>query len=145
MLAHSENSAALSDLEQLIRTEVVFLGDWQQFGRTSGTASVGSHGAGVYLVGPGTQETVITSPNHFAVIGLSQGVHLVVFTEIGTGRSFSAMTKHLLGTRIFGVDSDVGIICKRSGTPYMSLAASGVIINAVGGDDLLQADGWHIL
>lgn len=142
MLIRAKNSAAIADLQQLVLAEVVFLGDWQQFGRTNSTATVGAHGAGAFLVGPGTQETVIASPDHFSVVGLSQGVHMVAFTEIGTGRSFVAMTKHLLGTRIFGIDSEVGNMCQRAGIPHVSLAASGVAINATSGDDLLVADGW---
>lgn len=144
-LARAENAAALADLGQMVRTETALFGDWQQFGRTNESASVAGHGGGANLIGPGTQDTVLACPSGFLVLGMSKGVHLIVNTESSTGSSFSGMAKHFQGTRIFAVDSDVGVLRQRLGSRQQSLAGAGVHIDATSDDDMLEADGWQNL
>lgn len=143
--ARAENAAALSDLTQLIRAEAVFFGDWQQFGRSHDLAAAAAHGAGVALVGPGTPNAVIACPGGFMALPISRGVSLMVSTDPAFGRTFSGIAKHLQGTRFLGMDSDVGVLRQRGGVRGVSLADSGVVVDASGGDDVPAAAGWQNL
>jgi prepilin-type N-terminal cleavage/methylation domain-containing protein len=145
MASRAENSAALSDLENLVRSEVAMLGDFQQYGRTSDSAAVAAHGQGVILIGPGTHDSVIANPSQFAVLGLSQGVHLITSTNAGLGNSFTAAAKHFRGTRIFAFDSNLGTLRQCVGSSNLSLAASGIAIIATSGNDLAATNGWQHL
>lgn len=145
MMMRARNSAAISDLGQLIRCETAFFDDRNQYGRTHATAAVAAQGAGDFLIGPGTRDSVIASPSNFMAVGVSQGVHLIVSTDAATGRNFTGMAKQIQGTRIYGVDSDVGTICQHSGVSYQSLVASGVALTVSTANDLSAAGGWQPL
>lgn len=143
LLARADNAAALSDLRQLAMTETAFFESWQQYGRSLDSAAVTANGVGVVLIGPGSGSTFLACPTQFATLGLSRGVHLVAHTEVISGGSFSGIAKHLRGTRIFAVDSDIGIMSQRPASPSVSLVASGLTISATSGDDLPNTDGWQ--
>lgn len=145
MVVRARNSAALSDLEQLIRCETVFFEDGNQYGRTHDTAAVAAQGTGDILIGPGGQNSVIANSGNFMVLGVSQGVHLLASTDASSGGGYGSMAKQIQGTRIFGVDSDVGAICQHAGMAHKSLAASGVSLNVSSADDLPAAAGWQRL
>lgn len=144
-LTRADNAAALSDLIELSRSETAFYGDLRQFGRSNNAATSVVHGDGVILNGPGTQSTVIACPSGFMVVGISRGVSLVVDTEPVAGDTFSGMSKHTRGTRIFALDIDVGVLRQRIGDSYQSLADSGVDIGATTADDMPETDGWQNL
>lgn len=143
LTARAQNGAALADLGQLCVAEAAFLGDFQQYARTNTVNAVAPHGNGLMLTGP-SSTAVIAGPAHFTSIGLSSGVHLVSHTEAPDGLHFSAMVKHLDGTRIFGADNAISVLYQRQGQRGQALTAAGITLAATAADDF-AGNGWDNL
>ncbi len=111
------NSAALSDVMNIQKSEAVFFSEWQVFGFSCDAAGV----AGV-VDGPGGPATNIGNAVNQMPIGLSNGVRLEVLID-ASGTSFTGAGKHLQGNRYFGVDSD------RTATYYL-VGAAGTVLTA---------------
>ena len=98
------NSAAISDVVNLQKSQVTFFADWSVYG-SSQAAAVATDIAGVLLAGPGTTTTGIGGTAQYMQIGLSNLVSLVCDTA-GTGQCFTASAKHISGNRAYAVESD---------------------------------------
>lgn len=138
------NAVVLSDLNNLQKSQGSMATDWQEFGLTTDTGvMVGSHGNGVILQGPWLNQYGIAGVKSFLKISLSSKVSLLANTDAATGRSFILLAKHLHGTRIYGVDSDV------TGTYFQSsmvgLSLSGTGVNAPSVPNALDLPGWSLL
>lgn len=99
------NSAAVSDVVNIQKSEAAFFTDWQVFG-SSQAGAVATGTPGILLTGPAIATTGIGGATNFMQIGLSNGVSLLADVDAG-GTAFNAAAKHLQGSRIFAVDSDV--------------------------------------
>ncbi len=126
------NSAAVSDVVNIQKSEVTFFSDWQTFGPSCDAA-----GAAGVVVGPGSVATNIGNATNQMQIGLSNNVTLVAVINAG-GSAFNSAAKHLQGTRRFAVDSDV------TATYFIAAAAGTALVAgdcpaAVAGADELVA------
>jgi type IV pilus assembly protein PilA len=100
----SFNSAAVSDVVNLQKSQVTFFYEWSVFG-TSQIAAVAGFPAGTLLTGPGSITTGISSNNQFMQISLSNMVSLI--SDVGAlGHAFTASGKHISGNRAFAIESD---------------------------------------
>ncbi len=97
------NSAAVSDVVNIQKTQVTYFSDWQRFGYTGAAAG---DAAASTLLGPGRAATLITDGTTGMQIGLSTGVSLRAVTD-ALGSAFNSAAKHRQGNRTFAVDSDV--------------------------------------
>jgi prepilin-type N-terminal cleavage/methylation domain-containing protein len=126
------NAVALSDLVNLEKTQGSLASDWQEFGLSTDTgALVPAYGNGTNLQGPGTSNDGVAGLKFFLPVSLSTNVGLVANTDAASGRSFTALTKHLHGTRIFGADSDVSGTFFQLSSSSLSLAGTGVTAPSV--------------
>ena len=141
--SRAQNGAALADIGHLCVAEAAFLGDFEHYGRTNDINSVAVHGNGIIVVGPSTTGG-ISGPSGFSPIGLSLGVHLVAHTNAPEGSHFSAMAKHISGTRIFGVDNSYSGFYQRRGPRGQALAATGIILAVTAANDF-DGNGWENL
>ncbi len=121
------NSAGVTDVVNLQKSEVMFFDDWLGFGHSEDT------GAGTdttaTLDGPGTADIGISDTNQFMQIGLSNGVQLRIVTNAAVNaNAFNAASKHAQGNRTYATDSDV------TATFYKQDATTEP------GDDLVDAD-----
>ncbi len=144
LTARAQNGAALADLGQFCVAQAAFFGDYQQYGRSQNVSSVADHGNGIFLLGPSAGNTFIAGPSQVSPVGLSAGVHLVAHTNAPHGRHFSAMVKHLGGTRIFGADNAATGLYQRQGAKRQALDATGIEISATEADDF-TSNGWDLL
>lgn len=100
----SFNSAAVSDVVNLQKSQVTFFYEWSVFG-TSQVAAVAGFPPGALLTGPGGITTGISSNNQFMLISLSSMVSLI--SDVGAlGQAFTASGKHTSGNRAFAIESD---------------------------------------
>jgi type II secretory pathway pseudopilin PulG len=143
LTARAQNGAALADLGQLCVAEAAFFGDFQEYGRSQNVFSVAAHGNGSVLLGPSSGNTFIANPDQVSPVGLSTGVHLLVHTA-PDGDHFSAMVKHLGGTRIFGSDNAATGLYQRQGIQRQALEDTGIEISATEADDF-TGNGWDLL
>jgi type IV pilus assembly protein PilA len=140
----SFNAMALSDLINLQKTEGSLATDWHEFGLTTDTGSVAmAYGNGINLQGPGSSADGIAGLKFFFPISLSTNVGLTSNTDAATGRSFTALAKHLHGTRIYGADSDVTGTFFQASTGNLTLAGTGVTVPSV--LDANDFAGWSLL
>lgn len=96
--ARSYNAVALADLQTVRTAEIAYFTDRQQYVSTAGTGCVG--------------DPICTGPVDFQNNGvidvmLRPGGALEVR---GTAISFTAVTKHLRGDRVYCIDSDIATI-----------------------------------
>ena len=98
------NSAAISDVVNMQKSEACFYNDWAVFG-SSQTAAVVTGTAGVFLTGPATATTGIGGGTvaQFMQIPLSNRVTMICNVD-GTGSTFLVTGKHLGGNRAFGAE-----------------------------------------
>lgn len=123
------NAAALSDLINLQKTEGGMATDWQEFGLTTNAGgAVAAHGNGLILQGPGSSQFGVAGVRSFLQISLSSSVGIVANTDTATGRSFTALSKHVHGVRIYGADSDVTGTYFQNSSGGVSLMGTGVLI-----------------
>lgn len=124
------NSAALSDTNNIQKSEATLFADWQVFG-SSATAA---------LPGPGLAAgaAITTNPNNCISgtvtgppaairglnIGISSGVTMVVHTD-ATYRSFAVTAKHRDGDFTYGSDSDVTLVYQN---PSLIAAQTALVI-----------------
>ncbi len=142
----SFNAVAVSDLINLQKAEGAMAGEWQDFGVTTnaGTA-VTSLGNGLILSGPGGANDGLASFESFLQVGFSQSVQVVANTD-ASGGSFTMLSKHIDGGRVFGADSDVNATFFFSSSANLSLTATGISISSVQGNvDFLASSGWNQL
>ncbi|ABA89382.1 geopilin [Syntrophotalea carbinolica DSM 2380] len=142
LVARADNGAALADLGQHCKLEAAFMGDFSQYGRTNNAAAAAAHGVGAILIGPADNTMVIACPDGYVRVGLSSGVHFLSNTQAANGSGFSAIFKHVSGTRIYGVDSDTFGIFQIPGVSGQTLLASGANVASTAGDDF-SAAGWQ--
>lgn len=123
------NSAALSDVNNLVKTEAAFFSDWQAFGHsvaalaTAPPSAASAADGGAVVVGPDNgvagNAIFITGAGQSMQAGLSNNVRLMAHTSL-LGDGFVAVTKHDLGDRFYGADSDVTatyFVASTGGTP----------------------------
>jgi prepilin-type N-terminal cleavage/methylation domain-containing protein len=138
------NSAAISDITNLQKSQGSMATDWQEFGLTTDTgAAVGAHGGGVILLGPADVNDGIAGLQSFLPIGVSRNVHLIANTDAASGNSFTLLSKHFMGNRIYGADSDVTGTYFQESSPNLNLADSGVDIPSKSGVQDFAA--WTLL
>jgi prepilin-type N-terminal cleavage/methylation domain-containing protein len=138
------NAVALSDLNNLQKTQGSMATDWQEFGLTTNTGgAVAAHGNGLILLGPGLGHYGIAGVKSFLQLSLSNNVSLVANTDGTTGTSFTLLSKHLHGIRIYGSDSDVTGTYFLGSVANRSLAATGVTVLSV--PSTLDFPGWSLL
>jgi prepilin-type N-terminal cleavage/methylation domain-containing protein len=104
----SQNSAAVSDVRNVLISETDFMDDWQIFGSTNTVAAV--NGDGVVLVGPGNASTLLVGDdsagnNRDLRIGISNRVRLYASTDVN-GATFFIAAKHTLANNSYCSDSD---------------------------------------
>jgi len=145
------NSAATSDITNLQKSEAAFFSDWQNFGRSVITGAGAAHGDGVIATGGGAVAANlkgIADAANFMQIGLSNNVGLAANTEAATaGDSFTAHTKHVQGTRVYGVDSDASLIYFLIDSVGDDLSTSGINVSSTAGTDDIDADAgaWQLM
>jgi prepilin-type N-terminal cleavage/methylation domain-containing protein len=126
------NSAALSDINNLQKSQAAFFSDWQTFGQSvmaadeATAAAASANNGGVLLTGPGNDTDGfphiaggLNGTEHAMRIGLSNNVGLVAHT-LADGSGFTAISKHAAGRNLYGVDSDIT-------ATYMSQADVGAM------------------
>lgn len=134
------NSAALSDINNLVKSQTAFFDDWQSFGHTAATET----GAVATLSGDPTVDNYISDTTHGMQIGRSNNVSLRCVID-ANGTAFNAASKHLQGTRTYGVDSDVtAVYFKDTGIGVAFVDGDALAANA-GTDDIDTAGGWSVL
>jgi len=146
------NSAALSDINNLQKSQAAFFSDWQTFGQSAeeadeaGAAAASADNAGALLVGPGSAADS-TLPfiagglngNTFAMrIGLSNNVGLIANT-LATGETFTAVSKHQQGRNYYGIDGDITAQYQSVGEPGTALA-DGDCPDAEAGTDVFEGE-----
>lgn len=139
------NSSALTDLANLQTSEATMFSDWTVFGVTEEQASIaaGTGGAALITAPPKTAGNIFiisgNDPNDAALfraiqIGLSNGCSMfgdcsVSGATIPTNESFAAVSKHLQGNTIYGVDSDVTMTYQYNDTADGSPTLPGTILD----------------
>ena len=124
------NSAALSDLTNLQKSQAAFFSDWQTFGQSAeaatevDAAAASADNGGALVIGPGGANLPfvaggLNGTEHAMRIGLSNNVGLVAHT-LADGSGFTAISKHAAGRNLYGVDSDIT-------ATYMSQADVGAM------------------
>jgi prepilin-type N-terminal cleavage/methylation domain-containing protein len=123
------NSAALSDINNLQKSEAAFFSDWQLFGQTvgganeAGAAGVTAANSGALVTGPGDATAgtlpfisggLVAANSHAMRIGLSNNVSMIVNTD-ANGTRFVAVSKHLQGRNYYGVDSNITAVYQDQG------------------------------
>nr|WP_283775416.1 prepilin-type N-terminal cleavage/methylation domain-containing protein [Desulfuromonas sp. CSMB_57] len=140
------NSAALSDLNNLQKSQAAFFSDWQTFGQSAlganeaGAAAVSGANTGVLLTGPGAGNALpfiaggLNGATNAMRIGLSNNVNLVAHT-LATGTGFNATSKHLQGINFYGIDSDITAQYQVRSTAGPGAMALAVCPNVTAADD----------
>jgi len=138
------NAVALSDLNNLQKSEGSMATDWSEFGITTDTGGVvAAHGNGLILTGPGASTDGVAGTRFFLEISLSSNVSMVANTDAATGMSFTILSKHFNGMRIYGADSDVSGTYFQISATGLSLAGSGINIPSVSNN--FDFAGWSLL
>lgn len=138
------NAAALSDLNNLQKSEGSMASDWSEFGLSTNTGGlVAGHGNGLILTGPGASTDGVAGTRFFLEISLSSNVSMVANTDAATGMSFTILSKHFNGMRIYGADSDVSGTYFQISATGLSLAGSGINIPSVSNN--FDFAGWSLL
>lgn len=131
------NSAALSDITNLQKSQTAFFDDWQNFGFSadnSGTADL--------LSGPGSTDTTIAdSDGHTMQIGLSNNVMLEALTS-DAGAAFTAASKHVQGNRVYAVDSDITAVHFQEDSAGANLEDGDCVDSSLGTDNF---SSWAML
>ena len=142
------NSAALSDLNNLQKSQAAFFSDWQTFGQSApganeaGAAAVSGDNTGVLLTGPGTAAAStlpfiaggLNGATNAMRVGLSNNVNLVAHT-LATGSGFNATSKHLQGINFYGIDSDITAQFQARATAGPGAMALAVCPNVTAADN----------
>jgi len=134
------NSAAMSDITNLQKSQTAFFDDWQRFGFTSSAAA----GSVATLAGPATTSHFISTGTNGMAIGLSNGVRMRAVTDTN-GAAFNAAVKHLQGTRTYAVDSDTSATYFKDTGAGTAFADADAIAAVVGSDEYGGATGWAAL
>ncbi len=127
------NSAAVSDVVNIQKSEAIFFSGWQIFGFSCDAAGV----PGV-IEGPGGAATNIGYAANQIPISLSNGVRLESLTDV-MGSSFTAVGKHLQGNRYFGVDSDFSATYYFPGSSGTALVAGDCPVSTINVDNIVAA------
>jgi type IV pilus assembly protein PilA len=136
------NAAALTDILNLHKSQEGMMAGSHTYGLTTNVAAaVAVLGNGIILPGADPLNSLACLKG-FLPIGTSQGVEIVANTNI-SGTTFVLMSKHKLGLRIYGVDSDMSGVYYLNSSPGLTLTASGVSIAPVQSSlDFLVGAGW---
>jgi len=134
------NSAALSDITNLQKSQTAFFDDWQQFGETSATAG----GAGATLTGPASNDAFLSDGTNGMPIGLSNNVTMLCVID-ATGSAFNAASKHVQGSRAYAVDSDTTATYFNEVGAGTAFDATWAIAAVVDADEYAAAAGWAAL
>lgn len=129
----AHNSAAVSDVVNIQKSEAIFFSAWQRYGFSCDVAGL----AGI-VEGPGNASTNIGNAGNQLQIGLSTGVRLECLID-ASGGSFTAVSKHIQGNRYFGTDSDSSATYYRSGVIGTPLAAGDCPVSTINVDNILAA------
>ena len=139
------NSAALTDINNLQKSEAAFFSDWQVFGHsvaalaTTPPSAATAADSGVVVVGPNNgvagNAIFVTGGGQGMQIGLSNNVRMIAHTS-ATGNGFVAVSKHDQGDRFFGADSDVTATYWVQGVSGTALTAGVSAATLAGVNDL---------
>ena len=145
------NSASVSDVVNIQASEATLFSDWTVFGSSSSAAALpgGGLAAGTIITAPlaaGTIPMITGTAGGTArglQIGLSNGVSLLASTT-ATWDSFNAVSKHLQGNTIYGVDADVTLTYQDptalgAGAPLVLLSLPAPVAAA---DDFTGVGTW---
>jgi len=137
------NAAALSDIKNLLKSQEGMMSDWQTYGLTTNTgAVVAAFGNGVILQGGSGPNNGLAGLQAFFQISFSQGVEIVANAN-ASGSTFVLLSKHIRGSRIYGVDRDRSGAYFLTSTPGLTLTASGVNVVPVPFTlEFLVGAGW---
>lgn len=137
------DSAALSDIVNLQKSQVSISLSGQQFGQTINTgAPVAVLGNGVILQGAGTQTDGLANLQVFMPISLSHNVGVAANTD-AVGGTYLLLSKHLSGIRVYAIDSDMSGAYFSARSTGLSLAASGVnVLPVQSSNDFPLGGGW---
>lgn len=137
------NSTAVSDITNLQKSQGAMANDWQIYGVTTNTgAAVAVMGNGTIIAGPGGVNDGLAGIQGYFQVGISRNVEILSNTD-AAGGSFTMLAKHLMGSRIFGSDSDVTATYFLSANPNLTLTATGVNIASIqNNQDFLAGAGW---
>ncbi|MFK5953653.1 MAG: prepilin-type N-terminal cleavage/methylation domain-containing protein [Desulfobacterium sp.] len=127
----ANNSATLSDVVNIQKSEAVFFAGWNRFGYSCDAAGV----AGL-VTGPGSIATNIGNVSNQSQIGLSNGVKIETVTDL-LGSCYTVVGKHLNGNRYYGADSDTPITYYLTGSVGTVLAAGDCPVSTISVDNIL--------
>lgn len=149
----SYNSSAQSDVRNMATSEAAFFSDWQVFGQTSaaGLPGAGGFAGGALLTGPSTPNDIITATDSANTarglnIGLGNFVSIVA-SNANAGSGFTAVTKHLQGDTMYGVESDTTAVFQEpwdgaNGKPVGTALVAGDTPASTPNDDFTGVAGW---
>ncbi len=139
------DSVAISDLVNVRKIQLSISVDTRSYGQTVNTGTtVAVLGNGVVNQAPGTNNDGLANLTTFLQYGASNGVGFVSSTD-NLGLSYIAMTKHVLGEKVFAIDSDVNDVRFRANTVSVTLGGTGVVVPAVNrADDIALGGGWIV-
>lgn len=141
------NSAALSDINNLQKSQAAFFSDWQTFGQSdmaadeATAAAASANNGGVLLTGPGNDTDGfphiaggLNGTTQAMRIGLSNNVNLVAHT-LAEGTGFTAASKHIQGINYYGIDSDITAQYQSRADAGPGAMAKSVCPNVTAADD----------
>jgi type II secretory pathway pseudopilin PulG len=144
------NAAAVSDVNNIQKSEATLFADWQCFGATEDAllpAAVGAAAGAVLNASPAALNIVAgqapVGTGRGIQIGVSNGVSIIAHTD-ATWRTFSATAKHIDGNFSYGVDADVTLLYQH---PTLIAAQTALVLaDAVAAttviDDFALVAGW---
>jgi len=136
------NSAATNDIVNIQKSEAAFFTDWQEFGYTADSATLGTN---VALTGPATVTDVISEGTNSLQIGVSNNVTIAAVVN-ATGDAFNAESKHLQGNRTYAVDSDTTATYFDEAIAVGTALVLGDVTAAVSGADEYDGVGtWQAM
>jgi prepilin-type N-terminal cleavage/methylation domain-containing protein len=143
------NAAAVSDVNNIQKSEATLFADWQCFGATEDSLLAGATGptTGAYLDASPTALNIVAGQAPAGTgrgiqIGVSNGVTIAANTD-ATWRTFTATGKHIDGNFTYGVDADVTLLYQH---PTLIPAQTALTTQAVAAttvtDDFAALAGW---
>ena len=143
------NSAAVSDVNNIQKSEATLFADWQCFGATVDAVLPGAGAfGGAILTATPANANIISGTGGGAPrgmqIGVSNGVRIIAITD-NNWRTFTVTGKHDNGNFGYGADADVTLLYQNMDTvalygPQIPLAAG--LPATIATDDFLGVAGW---
>ena len=148
------NAAAVSDVNNIQKSEATLFADWQCFGATEDQTLAGATGpvAGAILDATPANLNIVSGQDSGGnargmQIGVSNGVSIVANTD-ANWRTFSVTGKHIDGNFGYGADADVTLLYQNPTAATFGAQVALVVGNAVAATvatddfDAAAAAGW---